>query len=147
MSDLPIQARESLLDALQVELIGPSGALGDYRELLPQPPSRLYLTGFLVPTDADEDQRYEPNSDDGVDQAPAVPKVDQDQSSAQVTGNRSSLPSIRVAKQLSLAANSLNRQALDETKSIFQESIDAQDDLASCNEGVTDAKSGLVSIA
>jgi hypothetical protein len=54
----PITVRTSLLDALQVDLIGPSGALGDHREVLPQAPSRWYLTGFLVPTDADEDPRY-----------------------------------------------------------------------------------------
>jgi hypothetical protein len=141
-----INLRSSLLDSLQVDLIGPSGTLGDHRELLPQTPSRWYLTGFPVPIDADEDPRYDSNSDDEVDQALAVAKVDEDQFSAQVTGNRSRLPSIRVAKQLSLAANSLNRQALDETKSIFQESIDANDDVASCKEGVTDAKPGLVSI-
>ena len=29
---------------------------------LPQAPSRWYLTGFLVPTDADEGQRFDPNS-------------------------------------------------------------------------------------
>jgi hypothetical protein len=34
-----------------------------------------------------------------------------------------------------------------ETKGIVQNSIDANDDLASCKEGVTDAKPGLVSIA
>ncbi len=47
----------------------------------------------------------------------------------------------------SLAPSKAERQALDETKAIFQKSIDSGDDLASCNEGVTDAKPGLVSIA
>ena len=47
----------------------------------------------------------------------------------------------------SLAATAAERQALEETKAIFQKSIDANDDLASCKEGVTDAKPGLVSIA
>ncbi len=47
----------------------------------------------------------------------------------------------------SLASSKAERQALDETKAIFQKSIDANDDLASCKEGVTDAKTGLVSIA
>jgi hypothetical protein len=39
------------------------------------------------------------------------------------------------------------RQALEETQAIFQKSIDAGDTLASCTEGVTDAKPGLVSMA
>jgi hypothetical protein len=47
----------------------------------------------------------------------------------------------------SLAATKAERQAFEETKAIFQKSIDANDDLASCKEGVTDAKPGLVSIA
>jgi hypothetical protein len=46
----------------------------------------------------------------------------------------------------SLAVTKAERQALDETKAIFQKSIDANDDLASCKEGVTDAMPGLVSI-
>jgi len=71
MSTEPIHVRTSLLDALKVDLIGPSGALGDHRETLPHAPSRWYLTGFLEPTDADEYQRYDPNSNDEVNQAPA----------------------------------------------------------------------------
>ena len=67
-----------LLDAQQVDLIGPSGVLGDHRKTLPKAPSRWYLTGFLVPTDADEDQRYVPNSNDEVDQASAVATGDED---------------------------------------------------------------------
>jgi hypothetical protein len=47
----------------------------------------------------------------------------------------------------SLAATAAERKALEETKAIFQKSIDANDDLASCKEGVTDANPGLVSIA
>lgn len=89
----PMQIRASLLDALQVDLIGPSGALGDHRETLPQAPSRWYLTGFLVPTDADENQRFDPNSDDEVDQAPAVAAVDENQTPEQAASKRSYLPS------------------------------------------------------
>jgi hypothetical protein len=47
----------------------------------------------------------------------------------------------------SLAPTAAERQALEETKAIFQKSIDTKDDLASCKEGMTDAKPGLVSIA
>lgn len=88
MSFEPIRIRASLLDALQVDLIGPSGPLGDHRELLPQAPSRRYLTGFLVPTDADEDQRYDPSSDDEVDHAPAVTTVDENQTPEQAASKR-----------------------------------------------------------
>jgi hypothetical protein len=47
----------------------------------------------------------------------------------------------------SLAPTAAERQALEETQAIFQKSIDAGDTLASCTEGVTDAKPGLVSMA
>jgi len=47
----------------------------------------------------------------------------------------------------SLAATAAERGALEETKTIFQKSIAANDNLASCKEGVTDAKPGLVSTA
>jgi len=47
----------NLVDALQIDLIGSSSALEDHTEILPQSPSRWYLTGFLVPTDADEGQQ------------------------------------------------------------------------------------------
>ncbi|WP_436717349.1 DISARM system helicase DrmA [Roseiconus lacunae] len=89
----PIQVRQCLLDALQLDLIGPSGALGDHREVLPQAPSRWYLTGFLVPTDADEEQRFDPNSDDEVDQAPAVAGIDENEAPEKAAARRSYLPS------------------------------------------------------
>ena len=47
----------------------------------------------------------------------------------------------------SLAPTAAERQALEETQAIFQKSIDTGDNLASCTEGVTDAKPGLVSMA
>ena len=93
MTSEPIQVRQSLLDALQIDLIGPSGALGDHREVLPQAPSRWYLTGFLVPTDADEEQRFDPNSDDDMDQTPAVAGVDENEEPEKSAARRSYLPS------------------------------------------------------
>ena len=47
----------------------------------------------------------------------------------------------------SLEPTAAERQALEKTKAIFQKSISAGNTLASCTEGVTDAKPGLVSIA
>ncbi len=46
-----------------------------------------------MPTDAEEDQRYDPNSDDEVDQAPAVATVDENQTPEQAASKRSYLPS------------------------------------------------------
>jgi hypothetical protein len=45
-----VEVREELIDALRIDLVGPSPeGLGDPAEWLDQPPSRWYLTGFLVP--------------------------------------------------------------------------------------------------
>ena len=55
----PVDVRTSIVDALQLDLIGPRDGLGAPDEILPQRPSTWYLTGFLVPLDADETQRGE----------------------------------------------------------------------------------------
>ena len=73
------------LEALQLDLIGPSGATSDHREILPQAPSRWFLTGFLVPTDADKKQRFDPNSNHWVDQAPAIAGIDENEAPASAT--------------------------------------------------------------
>ena len=51
------QVRNRLVEALRLDLVGPSGPLGDPDEVLSQSPSRWYLTGFLVPQEADASQR------------------------------------------------------------------------------------------
>ena len=62
MQDIPTNAkdvRSQLVDALRLDLIGPD-ATGDFAtptEVLPQAPSRWFLTEFLVPLDAGEEHR------------------------------------------------------------------------------------------
>ena len=60
------QVREHLVDALRLDTVGPDPVrdLGDPEEVLVQSPSRWYLTGFLVPWDAGENQRAEETSTD-----------------------------------------------------------------------------------
>jgi hypothetical protein len=93
MIKTPLDVRMSLVDALQIDLIGPIGALGDHAEILPQSPSRWYLTGFLVPTDADEGQRCDPTSNDELDQAAEPAGIDDDDSPEKPAARRSYLPS------------------------------------------------------
>ena len=62
------EVRRGLVDALRLDLIGPRDGLGLPDEILPQRPSSWYLTGFLVPLDADESQRGEETSDEEVDE-------------------------------------------------------------------------------
>lgn len=53
----PAEVRASLVSALQLDLVGPAGSLGDPSEVLPVNPSRWYLTGFLAP---DKDSQESP---------------------------------------------------------------------------------------
>ena len=89
----PLEVRQELVDALQLDLIGPSGPLGDQKETLTQMPSRWYLTGFLVPTDADEDQRTDPTCNDELDQAAEPAGLDDDTTPEKTAARRSYLPS------------------------------------------------------
>ena len=48
---------------------GPAPGLGDPNEILPQSPSRWYLTGFLVPIDAASSQKVDEEATEEVDSA------------------------------------------------------------------------------
>lgn len=89
----PLDVRRELVDALQLDLIGPTGSLGNHTEVLPQSPSRWYLTGFLIPTDAEEGQRCDPTSNDELDQAAEPAGIDDDDSPDKPAARRSYLPS------------------------------------------------------
>ncbi len=105
----PLEVRRDLVDALQLDLVGPTGPLGNHKEVLTQTPSRWYLTGFLVPTDADEEQRFDPTSGDDVDQTPAVANVDENETPEKTAARRSYLPSsMGVSILLPAAANELD---------------------------------------
>ena len=41
--------RQHLLDAMAADFVGPFQRGGDGKEVLPLPPSRWYMTGFLAP--------------------------------------------------------------------------------------------------
>ena len=64
----PVEVRSKLVDALGLDLIGPDCGSEHLAEVLPQPPSRWYLTGFLVPQDAPEDQREDPTASEGAEE-------------------------------------------------------------------------------
>ena len=71
----PVAVRAQLTDALRLDLVGPGEvlgaegqALGDASEILPQRPSTWYLTGFLVPLDADPEQKIDAQSADELDE-------------------------------------------------------------------------------
>lgn len=62
------QVRERLVRALQLNLVGPERDEPDYAaELLPEPPTSWYLTGFLTPRGAPAEQRSDPEAQDELD--------------------------------------------------------------------------------
>ena len=65
-----VEVRQQLVDSLRIDLVGPDATrhLGTPDEVLPQAPSRWYLTGFLVPLEADDTQRVEETSADEMDE-------------------------------------------------------------------------------
>lgn len=64
-----VEIRGKLVEALRLDLIGPGQQLGDPAEVLPQAPSRWYLTGFLVPLGAKPEQKGDETADDDLDEA------------------------------------------------------------------------------
>jgi hypothetical protein len=63
------EVRAELVNTLKLDLVGPGLQLGNPTEALSQPPSRWYLTGFLVPRDAPPEQISIADANDDMDQA------------------------------------------------------------------------------
>jgi uncharacterized Zn-finger protein len=66
-ADASADVRSSLVRALELDLVGPGSGDDLAAEVLPQAPSRWYLTGFLVPLGAPEEQRADVAPDDEPD--------------------------------------------------------------------------------
>src|SRR4051794_33704062 len=64
-----VEVRAKLVEALQLDLVGPENGSDLEAEILNQAPSRWYLTGFLVPLEASEAQRVDETADDDIDGA------------------------------------------------------------------------------
>ena len=61
------EARAKLVEALQLDLVGPSLGHAFEKELLPENPNRWYLTGYLVPETAPVSQRTDADAKDEID--------------------------------------------------------------------------------
>lgn len=90
---LPADVRGELADALKLDLVGPSSRLGAPDELLPQAPARWYLTGFLVPLDAEPSQRADEDSTEEVDAANDAGGVDDTAAPEPASARQRYLPS------------------------------------------------------
>jgi hypothetical protein len=72
------EVRSKLVEALELDLVGPRPGLGDANEILAQSPSRWYLTGFLVPIDAASSQKLDEEATEELESAESG-GVDDDQ--------------------------------------------------------------------
>ena len=88
-----LSVRADLVSALHLDLVGPNASVGNLDEVLPQLPSRWYLTGFLVPTDAKESQRLDPEGDDEMDQGAEPAGIDDDAEPEKSAAKKGYLPS------------------------------------------------------
>ncbi|HEY7335051.1 MAG TPA: DISARM system helicase DrmA [Bryobacteraceae bacterium] len=89
------EVREELVRALQLDLVGPTPeGLGDAEERLDQPPSRWYLTGFLVPAGAGEAQATDAEvEDDTLETAEPPGATDDDAPRERTAARERRLPS------------------------------------------------------
>lgn len=88
-----VQVREGLVEALNLDLIGPENGSDLAAEILPQAPSRWYLTGFLVPLGASPEQRAEVDQDEEVDAQDEGGAADDAQEPEPPSARRAFLPS------------------------------------------------------
>ena len=88
-----VEVRQNLVETLRLDLIGPDNGHAFANELLPESPTRWYLTGFLVPTNAPIAQRFDETSTEQID-SPAEPDgLDDSQAPDRAAARRSLLPS------------------------------------------------------
>lgn len=88
-----LDVRRQLVDALCLDLIGPDTGTALEKEVLSQAPSRWYLTGFLVPLEADEAQRSDETATESVDELSDSGGADDAQTPETVTAKRAFFPS------------------------------------------------------
>ena len=65
-----MEVRSDLVRALRLDLVGPAAADPEAREILPQAPSRWYLTGFLIPAGTPPEKRADVDEDEEIELVP-----------------------------------------------------------------------------
>jgi hypothetical protein len=85
--------RAELIETLRLDLVGPDNNHPFARELLPEAPSRWYLTGFLVPTKAPIEQRTDETATDEIDSATESDPTDDTEPPDRGAARKSFLPS------------------------------------------------------
>ncbi len=88
------EVRKKLVEALELDCIGPRKDLGDAQEQLAQWPSRWYLTGYLIPSSAPDQQRFVAGAeDDEFDAVREKEGLDDERAPDRAAGRQRALPS------------------------------------------------------
>ncbi len=85
--------RSDLLGSLRLDVIGPETGGPYEKEGLQQPPSRWYLTGFLVPYEAPEEQREDEQGQEQLDLGGGAGGVDDDDAPESASARKAFFPS------------------------------------------------------
>src|ERR1039458_9250156 len=83
-----VEVRDMLVDVLRLDLIGPEPGGQHQTEILPTPPSRWYLTGFLIPFEAPDSQRRDETAGDQLDLIPPQNRGGDDENTPEVASAR-----------------------------------------------------------
>ena len=88
------QIRARLVEALRLDLVGPTNDHGFANELLPESPRRWYLTGYLVPTTLPSDNKTEDEGEeDDIDSPAEQPASDDGAEIDRTAAKKGLLPS------------------------------------------------------
>src|SRR2546430_13567941 len=88
-----VEIRDELVKVLRLDLVGPDPGDPHETETLPQPPSRWYLTGFLVPYEAREVERKDETEDAQLDIVAGGGAGDDEGAPDHASGRRAFFPS------------------------------------------------------
>ena len=88
-----LEVRTELVEALRLDLVGPWPGHRFEEELLKESPSRWYLTGYLIPEQAPEAQKFDPSSTEQLEGGGDSSGGDDDSSAPEKVSQKSFLPS------------------------------------------------------
>ncbi len=91
----PVEVRERLVETLELDLVGPWRNHELASEALPRRvrPSNWYLTGFLIPVDAPEEQAADADGDDDFDDVPESEGPGEESADDRVAAKKAYFPS------------------------------------------------------
>lgn len=88
-----LEVRTELVEALRLDLVGPWPGHRFETELLKETPSRWYLTGYIIPEQAPEAQKFDSSSTENLEAGGDSSGGDDDTSAPEKVSQRSFLPS------------------------------------------------------